>query len=193
MAEVRRQGFDDQQLEAAVGVVAMFNYFTRVADATGIDFDYQTPLPVFQPDREQASAPRPVTPAAHADRADQAGRRAPGHEGLRAAWASWRAYLLETGGPLSWPDRVLLARTAAEEAADWATAAALGPAAEDPGHVLAEFARKLSREPWQMQAADLDKLRASGYSETAVLHAISVIAHQNADSRMSAGLAAACT
>jgi hypothetical protein len=59
--------------------------------------------------------------------------------------------------------------------------------------VLAGFARKLSREPWQMQAADLDKLRASGYCEIAVLQAISVAAHQNADSRLSAGLAAART
>jgi len=42
-----------------------------------------------------------------------------------------------------------------------------------------------------MQAADLDGLRASGYREVAVLHVISVVAHQNADSRLAIGLAAA--
>jgi len=194
MEEVRRQGFSEQQLESAVAVIAMFNYFTRVADASGIDFDYQTPLPAFEPDRDQVSAPRPVASvvvAPGADDRDAAGRRVLGHEGLRAAWASWRAYLLDSVEPLSRSDRLLLVRVAAEEAADRATAEAHGSPAGAAGHVLAGFARKLSREPWQMQAADLEKLRASGYSEIAVLQAISVTAHQNADSRLSAGLAAA--
>jgi alkylhydroperoxidase family enzyme len=201
MAQVRRQVADEQQLEIAVAVIAMFNYFTRVADATGIDFDYQTPLPAFKRDRDQVSATRPVAPrmaaAAGTDRTDAAGeagatgRLALGHDGLRSAWASWREYLRDGAGPLGRPDRMLLARVAAEQAGDWASVEALGSAAEDTGHVLAGFARKLSREPWQMEAADLGNLRASGYSEIAILHAISVTAQQNAESRLSAGLAAA--
>jgi hypothetical protein len=42
-----------------------------------------------------------------------------------------------------------------------------------------------------MEAGDLEQLRDSGYSEQAVLHMISVVAHQNADSRLVAGLRAA--
>jgi hypothetical protein len=42
-----------------------------------------------------------------------------------------------------------------------------------------------------MEPGDLESLRSSGYSETAVLHVISVVAHQNADSRLVAGLSAA--
>ena len=57
IADVARQGLDRDQLEAAVGVIAMFNYFTRVADATGIEFDYLSPLPAFEPDTQQAAAP----------------------------------------------------------------------------------------------------------------------------------------
>jgi alkylhydroperoxidase family enzyme len=193
VADAGRQGLDEEQVETAVGVIAMFNYFTRVADATGIEFDYATPLPAFQPDRRQAAAPRPARAARPGSPGgDEAARPRPRPGMLRAAWQSWRAYLLAADEPLSRPDRRLLASVAAEEAADWAGAEALAP----PGPVtgrdaqLIAFARKLSRQPWRMEAADLDRLRASGYSEAAVLHAISVVAHQNADSRLAAGLAA---
>jgi len=171
-------------------VIAMFNYFTRVADATGVEFDYQTPLPAFQPERGQAAALRPARPVSPG-RAGTA-RPWPRHQALRAAWQSWRAYLLEADEPLSRPSRGLLAAVAAEEAGDWAGAeppVGPGSAAGGDGQLIA-FARKLSRQPWQMEAADLDRLRASGYAEAAVLHAISVTAHQNADSRLAAGLAA---
>ena len=193
MEQLRRPGLDDQQLEAAVAVIAMFNYFTRVADATGIGFDYASPLPAFKPDRTQVSAPRPVLPRAAA--------AVPGHPEIRHARACARrgrrgrsrlpAGRRRAAQP-QFLDRLLLAGVAAREAGDYAAAEALSRHAHDDGrHVLARFARKLSREPWQMQAGDLDELRGSGYSEVAVLRAISVTAHQNAHSRLSAGLAAA--
>jgi len=53
---------------------------------------------------------------------------------------------------------------------------------------LAGFARKLSREPWRMGEADIESLRALGYSDQAALHVISVVAHQNADSRLALGI-----
>jgi alkylhydroperoxidase family enzyme len=169
------------ELEAAAGVIAMFNYFTRVADATGIDFDYLTPLPAFEPDRDQVAVPRPARPASFE-------RPRLRHAQLQAAWQSWRSYLLETDEPLSRAERRVLAAVAAEEAGDCSA----GPV-EDDGGSLAAFARKLSREPWRIESADLDRLRAAGYSEVAVLHAISVVAHQNADSRLAAGLGAGTT
>lgn len=189
--EAGRPGLDEEQVEVAVGVISMFNYFTRVADASGIEFDYVTPLPAFQPDLRQATAPRP-------DRSgpprQPAGRRLlPRDRRLQAAWESWRSYVLDTDEPVSRPERRLLATVAAEEAGDWAGAEALGglrSGAEAEGQAV-DFARKLSRQPWRMTAGDLDRLRASGYSEAAVLHVISVVAHQSADSRLAMGLGAA--
>ena len=188
---MRRQALDQGQIEAAVGVASMFNYFTRVADATGIEFDYQTPLPAFKPDLRQVTAPRPTRP--FSSLRDTGLRRWPRNPQLRAAWESWRAHLLETDEPLSRRERRLLACVAAEEAADWEGAEALGgpESAEDGDEQLVEFARKLSRQPWRMEPGDLERLRASGYPEPAVLHVISVVAHQSADSRLVAGLAAA--
>jgi alkylhydroperoxidase family enzyme len=192
--DVGKEGFDEEQIEVAFGVISMFNYFTRVADATGIEFDYQTQLPAFDPDLHQTALPRPGRPASPC-RSQRRGLPRDGR--LRAAWESWRSYLLEADGPFSPRERHLLACVAAEEVADWEAVDALGgrasleagdEASDDRLCSLAEFARKLSREPWRMEQGDLEILRAAGYSEVSILHAISMVAHQNADSRLAAGL-----
>ena len=55
--------------------------------------------------------------------------------------------------------------------------------------LLCVFAGKLSRQPWRMSPADLQALRNAGYPEPALLHAISVVALQNAESRLAMGYA----
>ncbi len=188
--DVAAQGLDDEQLEAAVGVISMFNYFTRVADATGIEFDYATPLPAFEPDLRQVTASRPDRSGSPPRPAGE--RPRPRHPRLQAAWESWRAYELGGDEPITQGERRLVASVAAEEATDWATAEVLGgsAASTDNDATLVRFARKLSREPWAMQPGDLESLRSAGYPEVAILHVISVTAHQNADSRLAAGLSA---
>ena len=189
MQDAVRHGLDEEQIEAVVGVISMFNYFTRVADATGIEFDYLTPLPAFEPDLRQTTAPRPSRPVSSGT---GAGRLRPRNRQLQTAWESWRGYVLEAEEPISRRERRLLASVAAEETTDWEGAEALNglerPA--DGDDLLIGFARKLSRQPWQMEAADLAELRAAGYSEEGILHMISVVAHQNADSRLAIGLGA---
>jgi hypothetical protein len=185
--DARQQGLDEEQIEAAIGVISMFNYFTRVADATGIEFDYPTELPAFEPDLRHGTAPRPERSGMSAG-----SRRRPRPGGLQAAWQSWRAYVMEADEPISQRERGLLAAVAAEEATDWAGVDALAgfKAGSDADEQLIGFARKLSRQPWRMGPGDLEHLRSLGYSEPAVLHVISVVAHQNADSRLALGLSA---
>jgi hypothetical protein len=189
--DARRQGLDQQQIEAAIAVIAMFNYFTRVADATGIEFDYPTSLPAFEPDRCRVAVTRPDRPGSSGQPAGH--RRRPRNEPLRTAWEAWRGYVLEADEPISRRERRLLASVAAEEAADWEGADAIGglASAEERDEPLIRFARKLSRQPWAMTEADLDSLRSAGHQEPAVLHVISVVAHQNADSRLVLGLSTA--
>jgi hypothetical protein len=191
VAVAGRHGLDEQQVEASIAVISMFNYFTRVADATGIEFDYKTPLPSFEPDRRQAASPRPGRPSSPARGAGR-GRQRPRHEPLLAAWESWRAYVMEADKPISRGERRLLAIVAAQESGDWEGAGSLGELSPaDSDNPLIRFARKLSRQPWTMEASDLAELRAAGYSEDALLHIVSVVAHQNADSRLDIGLSAA--
>ena len=93
-------------------MISLFNYFTRVADATGIEFDYPTAPPAFEPDLCQVTAPRPDRPVSFSGLAGV--RRRPRLEGLRAAWESWRAYVLEADQPISQRERRLLAAVAAK-------------------------------------------------------------------------------
>jgi alkylhydroperoxidase family enzyme len=208
MREAGRHGLSEEQIEAAVGVISMFNYFTRVADATGIEFDYESPLPAFKPDLGQGTAARPERADPPGPQAGQRGRPQTGERGrpqrgrpqrgrpqhprLQTAWETWRAYELETEAPIGQRERRLLASVAAEETTDWEGAEALDGlrSRADGDDRLISFARKLSRQPWRMVPADLETLRAAGYSEQAVLHVISVVAHQNADSRLVIGLRA---
>jgi alkylhydroperoxidase family enzyme len=192
VSEARRHGLDEKQVEAATAVISMFNYFTRVADASGIEFDYVTPLPAFEPDTGQVPASRPRRLAPSDGDVDQH-RRQPRNSSLQAAWETWRSYVMGTEHPISRRERHVLAVVASEECADWEGAEMLGGpgGVADGDEQLVEFARKLSRQPWTMVADDLANLRRAGYTEEAVLHIISVVAHQNADSRLAAGLKAA--
>jgi alkylhydroperoxidase family enzyme len=180
--DVAAEGVDPDALEAAAGVVALFNYFTRVADATGIEFDYTSPLPAFEADSCRVPAPRPAREAwPLAERRDFVRRPR-----LLAAWQRWREYVLGSPAPLDRRMRRLLAAVAAEECCDAAGFAALtGESPQSPAEEqVVAFARRLSRQPWAMGPDDLNELRAAGYLERALLHAISVVAFQNADSRL---------
>lgn len=172
-----------------MAVVAMFNYLTRVADASGIEFDYVSPLPAFEPERGREPAPRPAReswPVAAAEH-----RTLPSFPATSEAWQRWHAYVFDSDEPLTRRERGLLASAAAQETCDRTRADEL--AGHTPGDDrearLDAFARKLSRGPWSMGPADLQSLRDLGYPEPALLHAISVVALQNAESRLAIGRA----
>jgi hypothetical protein len=186
-AALAEQGFGVDAVEAATGVVAMFNYLTRVADASGIEFDYDSPLPAFEPDLARAAPDRPgrdAWPVVPGELRTFA--RSPA---LAEAWRAWRGYVLDADEPLTRRSRRVLGRAAAEECCDaWRADDLAGYEPRDEAEArLADFARKLSRHPWRMRPDDLAGLRADGHPEVALLHAISVVAQQNAESRLAMG------
>jgi alkylhydroperoxidase family enzyme len=185
------QGYEAESVAAATIVVAVFNYLTRVADATGIEFDYLSPLPEFKPDRAQEPAARPEP--GQWPLVAGAGRTTTPFPGVNEAWQRWHDHVFACDEPLTRRERSLLAAAAAQECCDrWRAdeLAGVEPAGEAEAALVA-FARKLSLRPWQMDPADLDALRAAGFAERALLHAIAVVALQNAQSRLAMGLAAA--
>ena len=186
-AEFAAHGFGAEAVEAATGVVAMFNYLTRVADASGIEFDYASPLPEFQPERGREPAARPDRDAWPVIGAEP--RTFPSFPAMSEAWRDWREYLLDSEEPLTHRERRVLAAAAAQECCDrWrADELAEYAPAGDRESLLDSFARKLSRRPWAMGPGDLRELRDAGYPEPALLHVISVTALQNAESRVAMG------
>jgi hypothetical protein len=185
--DMAAQGLDAVAIEAATGVVAVFNYLTRVADASGIEFDYASPLPEFQPARDRRAVARPDRESWPV--AGREFRTFPRLPTLSRAWRLWHEYVFDSGEPLTRRERRVLALAAARECCDrWrADSLAEYEPADGTEARLAEFAGKLSSEPWRMSHSDLDALRALGYPEPALLHAISVVALQNAESRVALG------
>jgi uncharacterized protein YciW len=188
-ARLAAAGLEPAAVESAAGVVAMFNYLTRVADASGIELDYASQLPAFQPERAQEPAPRPGRDRWPVIAAEF--RTFPSFPAMNQAWRDWRAYVFDSDEPLTRRERRLLAGAAAQETCDGRRAEELDDYSPRDGResLLDAFARKLSSRPWQMGPADLQNLRDAGHPEPALLHAISVVALQNAESRLAMGRA----
>ena len=189
-------GLSRPAIALVVGLVATFNYLTRVADGTGIEADYGDVLPRFVYRGVTESVPRPGPDQwPPVDRSLQLLSLAA--DDADAAWQRWGGYVLESADPISRPTRHQLRLIAARAACDGAIAATahadtdhLSWRRTEPGSVLSEFAEKLSLTPWLMTQSDADALRSIGLDDVSILHVIAVVAYQSAESRLRIGLSA---
>jgi uncharacterized protein YciW len=173
-----------------IGLVALFNYLTRVADGTGIEADYESELPrfVYRGVTESVRRPEP----AEWPPVDGSIELLSLLPDVAAAWDRWRDYVLESPSPIPTATRDQLRVIAARSACD----AAVAPpdqaenAGSQPADPLPGFAEKLSRTPWLMAASDVDALRSMGMDDLSILHVIAVVAYQSAESRLRMGLSA---
>lgn len=189
---LRKEAISEEAIEQAILVTAFFNYFPRVADGTGIEFDYESPLPRITVDSTREALPRPPKDDWNPT-VDGSSLPTFAHgPHVASLLGSWRVFHLERPTPLGQTTRRMLFRTVAEDLCD---SAALGqwkdaePSNEAEKH-LASFAQKLTKTPWAMNQGDVDALRAVGLSDEGILGAITLIAHQNAISRMHHGVVA---
>jgi alkylhydroperoxidase family enzyme len=185
--ELSAAGLSRTSITLVIGLVALFNYLTRVADGTGIEADYGGELPefVYRGVTESAERPGPA--------------EWPAVEGsiellsvlpdVQAAWSRWREYVLESTVPIPNETRHQLRLIAARDACDGAIASP-GQADSSLPAPLSSFAEKLSRTPWLVTFSDVDALRSIGMDDVAILHAIAVVAYQSAESRLRIGLSA---
>lgn len=189
---LREVGFGDETLVQIVNIAAYFNYVTRVADATGIEYDYESPLARLEPDRAKAPLDRPSMDAW--PRANKAPRLSLAlRPATQEALGRWRAYVFGRETPLTKRERTLLAHTAAFHCCDAAGAEEHGseqPQGERDAR-LVEFAKKLTLAPWQTTDADLDRLREAGLDDRALLDVIGTVGLQNVLSRTRLALDAA--
>jgi alkylhydroperoxidase family enzyme len=192
ITHLRKVDISEEGIEQAILVTAFFNYYPRVADATGIEFDYESPLPRITVDTTREALPRfpeaDWNPAVDGSTVPSF----PREPRVATILAPWHAFHFERTAPLSSHARKVLARTVTENLCDSAALAQwkdVRPSNEKEER-LASFAEKLTKTPWAMNAQDIDALRAVGFSDEEALAAITLIAHQNAISRMHHALAA---
>jgi hypothetical protein len=188
-------GFSRPSVVLAIALTAMFNYLTRVADAVGVEADYESSLPRFVYRDLTESAPRP--PRQEWPPVDRSIEFLSTLPDVAAAWGRWRDYILESPDPIPVATRQRLRSIAARAACDGTLAPADDTGSDGAvssrtgsGQPLAEFAEKLSRTPWLMTQTDVDALRSTGLDDLSVLHVIAVVAYQSAESRLRIGLSA---
>jgi alkylhydroperoxidase family enzyme len=180
---LRDSGLSDEAIVQVAAIAAVFSHLTRVADATGLELDYVSPLPRFDVDAAREPLPRP-DPSAW----PRVAQRLPLAllPPFPGAFAAWRAHTFAPSEALSARDRAVLARAAALHLCDAAGAAALEDAAPRTPRdaALAAYAEKLTLTPWRMAEADLTPLCREGLDDRALLHAVAVVGFQNAESRL---------
>jgi uncharacterized protein YciW len=186
---LRSVGISDEGIVQAACVAAFFNYVTRIADGTGLEWDYESPLPRVQIDRSRAAVERPPR-----DRWPSMGSRPLASLSLRPqtqqSLAQWDAYMFERDAPLTRRQRAIISRAAAWETCDQ-SGADRWPDADprnDAERALVSYARRLSNAPWSVGEADLLPLRELGLDDRGLLDVISLVAYQNTLSRLALAL-----
>ncbi len=177
-------GLPRTSIVLVIGLVAMFNYLTRVADGTGVEADYRNELPEFVYRGRTAAVQRPGPE--QWPPVDTSLELLSALPATQAAWSHWRDYVLNSADPISPATRSRLRSIAARAACD----GSIEQPDEPDGAELARFADKLSQTPWLMGQVDADALRSTGLDDRAILHVISVVAYQSAESRLRIGLSA---
>jgi alkylhydroperoxidase family enzyme len=189
--DVRRAhdaGLDDPTVLHVIALSSFFGYLNRVADAVGIELDYEVAVRPPAPDPNTPSWPQPPReqwPDPYATRRITLAMR----PGAIEALAGWSAHVMERSAPLSRAQRLLIARAAAITVGDLSVPA--GPAASTPlERAMCALTETISRAPWRLGAAALAPLRDAGLDDATIFDVISVAAFGNFASRLSVALAA---
>jgi hypothetical protein len=203
LARARDVGLGDDVVLGAVALSTVFNYLNRMADAVGIELDYDVRIqpPAVVPDTPALARAEPSAwPDPDAPRPIELSRK----PALAAALADCHTYVMERDAPLSIPQRHVIARAVAERLGDAATVRRLShtephtePHAEPRSEPESEIDRTLERfadiatlAPWRLGARTFEMLRAALRSDLAAFDAIAVTSFANLASRLDVALAA---
>jgi alkylhydroperoxidase family enzyme len=184
-------GLSDDAVVTVVALSAAFNYLNRMADAVGIDLDYDVVIhpPPAVPDTPAMARPGPsMWPDPDGPRLLELSRRPVTAEAV----ADLRAYVMEREAPLSIEQRQVIARAVAERVGDAATVRRLqhaGPRTE-LDRVLEQFADVATLAPWRLGAGTFEALRAASLPTPAIFDVMAVASFANLASRLDVALAA---
>jgi alkylhydroperoxidase family enzyme len=191
LSRARAVGLADDVVLGLIALSAVFNYLNRMADAVGIELDYDVLIqpPPAVPETPALARPEPSAwPDPDAPRPLELSRK----PALAAVLADCRTYIMERDAPLSIPERQVIARAVAERLGDAATVRRLmdiKPRTE-VDRALERFADVATLAPWRLGHQTFEILRAALGSELAAFDAIAVTSFANLSSRLDVALAA---
>lgn len=191
LARAHVAGLSDEAVLIVIALSSAFNHLNRMADAVGIELDYEV---VIQPPTAVAGTP-PMLRAEPSQWPDPDAVRPlelSWRPALAAVLADARAYVLERDTPLSMPQRQVIVRAVAERLGDAGTVRRLlhiEPRTE-VDRTLERFADIATLTPWRLGVETLALLRSAGLDEPAMFDAMGVASFCNLVSRLDVALAA---
>jgi len=188
----KEAGLDDASVLHAVVLSSYFGHLNRIADAVGIDLDYEVAIPPVH--AEPATPPylvpeRELWPDPDLPRTLELSLR----PGASEALAAWRKHALEREAPLSVRQRSVIARAVAERLGDAAGVQKFSEATpkEELENALVELAHVVTLAPWRLGAETITALRKAGLDgDVAIFDAIAVATACTTFSRITVALAA---
>lgn len=189
-ARAHAAGLDDERVVHVVALASYFGHLNRVADAVGIELDYEVRL--TPPHAEPATPPylRPARDAWPAIGASSALSLAAIRPAAAELLAAWRSHALDrTTDALPPTRRAVIASAVAAALGD----ASIAPVA--PGDALdaalVALADEVTLAPWRLGADTLTALRTAGLSDdAAVFDAVATATACTTFSRLTVALAA---
>lgn len=191
LSRTRGVGLHDDAVLSLITVSALFNYLNRIADAVGIELDYDVliqPPAAVPTTPARARAEPSAWPDPDATRPLELSRK----PAVAAAMADCHTYVMERDAPLSIPQRQVIARAVAERLGDAATVRRLlhvEPRSEID-RTLERFADVATLAPWRLGAETIELLRPALRTDVAIFDAIAVTSFANLASRLDVALAA---
>jgi uncharacterized protein YciW len=182
LTRARAAGLDEASVLHVIVLSAFFGYLNRVADAVGIELDYEVAEPPPPADAATLALPRPDAD----ERPDLLAPRPLELEmrpGAAELFAGWRAHVMERDAPLPRAQRLAIAAVVADATGENVELLALPPALHDYADIVA-------RAPWRLGAEALAPLRTLGLDDAALFDVIQVAAYQSFASRLAVALAA---
>ena len=181
-------GLDDATVLHVIALSSFFGYLNRVADAVGIELDYDVQVRPPPPDPATPPWPRPprdAWPDPNATRRITLAQRS----GAIEAIGAWSSHVMDRDAPLRRAHRLLVSRVAAETVGDASIPAPPAPASPLEA-ALVTLTETIALAPWRLGAQALAPLREHGLDDAAVFDAIAVAAFANFASRLNVALAA---
>jgi hypothetical protein len=189
LAHAADDGVDQATVLHVIMLSSFFGYLNRIADAVGVELDYQVAVMPPPPDPATPPWPRPTLdqrPDPLAARPLEIAMRA----GAPGALAAWQAHMMEREAPLSRAQRDLIADVAAATVGDARRPPPAAPATPLE-RALTGLTETIALAPWRLGADALAPVRAAGLADdAAVFDAIAVAAFANFESRLAVALAA---
>ena len=185
LTRARGAGLDDATVLHVIVLASFFGYLNRVADAVGIELDYEV---TERPPAPDVTAPPWPRPEAH-ERPDPMAPRVLAlaqRPGAVELWEAWRVHAMERDAPLGREHRALVAAVVADATGE----AAVVTASSELDRALATYADTIARAPWRLGAQALAPLRAHGLDDAALFDVIFVASTQSFASRLAIALAA---